>query len=267
MALAVDTLIFDLDDTLIVEEALAEAAFVEAGEPARIRYGLEPESLHLTVRKTCREIWYAFSSHPYCKRIGISSWEGMWAEFTGPDPELKPLRDWAPTYRFTSWKAALQLHGIDDPQLAAEIAEAFPRLRREKHEVFPDTLPTLQHCSSGYSLGLLTNGASDLQRRKIDGAGIGKYFDQVLISGESGFAKPDRRAYELLLLRLGSTAEGSIMIGDRLSTDIQGAQGVGIRSVWVNRSRKSPDSPVIPDWEISSVEELSCILSELSRQG
>jgi putative hydrolase of the HAD superfamily len=265
MTSAVGTLIFDLDDTLIVEEASAEAAFIEAGELARIRYGLDPKCLHQTVRKTCRDIWYAFPSHPYCKRIGISSWEGMWAEFTGADTELKPLRDWAPTYRTTSWKAALQVHGIDDPQLAAEMAEAFPRLRREKHEVFPDTLRTLEHFSPNYSLGLLTNGASDLQRRKIEGAGIGRYFDQVLISGESGFAKPDRRAYELLLSRLGSAARDAIMIGDRLATDVQGAHGVGMRAAWVNRSRKIPDSQVIPDWEISSLGELSRILSELTR--
>jgi hypothetical protein len=52
---AVDTLIFDLDDTLAVEEASAEAAFIEAGELARVRYGLDPRELHTTVRKTCRE--------------------------------------------------------------------------------------------------------------------------------------------------------------------------------------------------------------------
>jgi putative hydrolase of the HAD superfamily len=265
MASAVDTLVFDLDDTLIVEEALAEAAFIEAGELARARYGLDPKSLHRTIRNACRDIWYAFPSHPYCKRIGISSWEGLWAEFTGPDPQLTPLRDWAPIYRTASWNAALQVHGIADPQLAAEMAEAFPRLRRAKNELFPDTLPTLEHFSRDYSLGLLTNGASDLQRRKIEGAGIGRYFDQVLISGESGFAKPDRRAYELLLARLGSTADRAIMIGDRLATDIQGALGAGMRAVWVNRSGKERTGPVTPDWEIFGLEELSRILCELGR--
>jgi putative hydrolase of the HAD superfamily len=262
MASALDTLIFDLDDTLVIEEASAEAAFIETGERAQVRYGMDPQILHRTVRDACRELWYAFPSHPYCKRIGISSWEGMWAEFIGPDPELKPLREWAPTYRAASWQAALQRHGIDDPKLAAEMAELFPGLRRQKHQVFADTRKTLEQLSRGYSLGLLTNGAADLQRRKIAGAGIGEYFDEVGISGETGFAKPDPRAFELLLSRLGSTAERSIMIGDRLSTDIQGAQAAGMRAVWVNRSRKERDSPAIPDWEISSLEEIGSILAE-----
>jgi putative hydrolase of the HAD superfamily len=50
------------------------------------------------------------------------------------------------------------------------------------------------------------------------------------------------------------------MVGDRLSTDIQGAQGVGMRAVWVNRDGKPPDSAIIPEWEITSLEELSLIL-------
>jgi putative hydrolase of the HAD superfamily len=262
MASAIDTLVFDLDDTLIVEEAFAEAAFIETGELAQIRYGLDPRALHRTIRTVCREQWYAFPSHPYCKRIGISSWEGMWSEFLGPDPELKPLREWAPTYRTASWQSALQRHGIDDSELAAEMAETFPRLRRRKHEVFSDARIVLEQFSVGYSLGLLTNGASDLQRWKIAGAGIGEYFHEVAISGETGFAKPDPRAFELLLSRLGSTAEHAMMIGDRLSTDIQGAQGVGMRAVWVNRSRKERDSPIIPDWEISSLEGIGSILAE-----
>jgi putative hydrolase of the HAD superfamily len=114
-------------------------------------------------------------------------------------------------------------------------------------------------------LGLLTNGAADLQRRKIEGAGIGKYFDQVLISGETGWAKPDQRAFELMLSRLGSRTEHTLMIGDRLSTDIVGAQGAGIRAVWVNRSRKEKDSPVVPNWEISSLDEVNSILAELNQ--
>ena len=146
---------------------------------------------------------------------------------------------------------------------ALEMAEAFPRLRRQRHQLFPDTLETLEQLSGKYSLGLLTNGASDLQQRKIAGAGISKYFDHVLISGETGLAKPERRAFELILFHLGSKSDHAIMIGDRLATDIQGAQAAGMRTVWVNRSRKDRDSPTIPDWEISNLSEVKSILIKL----
>jgi putative hydrolase of the HAD superfamily len=263
MACAIDTLIFDLDDTLIVEEASAEAAFLETGELVRTRHGLDPGELHRTVRKTCRDLWYAFPSHPYCKRVGISSWEGMWAEFAGEDPELKPLREWAATYRFESWRDALRSHGIDDPELAAELADRFPRVRRRKHFVYPDAVRTLKKLAGTYSLGLLSNGAPDLQRTKLEGSGLSCYFDQVLIAGEVGFGKPDPRVFTMLLNRLGSTAEKTLMIGDRLETDVQGAHNAGMRAVWMNRSGESNDGSIAPEWEISGLTQLVPILEQL----
>jgi putative hydrolase of the HAD superfamily len=256
----VDTLIFDLDDTLVLEEPSAQAAIIETGELARTRYGLDPRELHTALRKACRELWYSFSSHPYCKRIGISSWEGLWAEFTGEDTNLEALRKWAPTYRFESWRTALSRHGVEDTDLAAELAETFPRIRRAKHVIYEDTNPALALLSKSYSLGLLTNGAPDLQRRKIEGAGIRGFFDQVLVSGDIGIGKPDRRIFEMILTRLNAGPETSLMIGNSLITDVQGAQGAGMRAAWLNRSGKARDDSIIPDWELSGLNELSCML-------
>ncbi|MBN2337244.1 MAG: HAD family hydrolase [Acidobacteria bacterium] len=266
MESALSTLVFDLDDTLMAEESSAEAAFVAAGEPARERYAIDPVALHLTLRKACREIWYAFSEHPYCKRVGISSWEGMWAEFTGPGPELERLRSWAPAYRFESWRAALGRHGVDDPALAGEMAEAFPRLRRRIHVVYPDTLPALGELEN-YALGLLTNGASDLQRRKIEGAGIGGYFREILISGDIGFGKPDPRIYSLMLRRLGAAPRTTLMIGNNLVTDVAAAQRAGMRAVWVNRTGAARAGDVVPDWEIADLSGLGPVLEAAGGVG
>jgi putative hydrolase of the HAD superfamily len=261
MKAAIDALIFDLDDTLVIEEDSAAAAFIETGALAETRYGLDPQALHATVRKVCRELWYAFPSHPYCKKIGISSWEGMWAEFIGPAPELEPLRKWDSTYRFESWRTALLQHGINDADLAAELAEKFVRLRRGRHLVYEDTIGTLEKLTGRYSLGLLTNGASDLQRRKIEGSSVGQYFNEILISGDIGFAKPDPRIFELLLSRLKTTAANTLMIGNNLITDIRAAQNAGLRAIWVNRSGVAPESGIIADWEISRLTQLESILN------
>ncbi len=260
MAATINTLVFDLDDTLVVEQASAEAAIIETAELAQAKYGLDPHEMHTTLRKTCREIWYAFPSHPYCKRVGISSWEGLWAEFIGSNKNLKALRDWAPTYRYESWRASLNRHGIDDPDLAAELAGTFPRLRRCKHAVYPDTIKALKRLSKDYALGLLTNGTPDLQRRKMEGAGVAEYFDQILISGDVGLGKPDKRIFEMILTRLKASPETSLMIGNSLTSDVQGAQGIGMQAVWINRSGKFRDDNVIPDWEISALDELDTIL-------
>jgi putative hydrolase of the HAD superfamily len=264
MVPVVNTLIFDLDDTLVVEEASAEAAFVQTGALARLRYDLDPHLLHTAVRQACRELWYAFPSYPYCKRVGISSWEGMWAEFTGPDPELKALRDWAPTYRRESWRQALLRNKIDDPGLAAQLAETFPGIRRAKQIVYPDSIPTLQQLRGNYVLGLLTNGTPDLQWTKITGAGISGYFEQVLVAGEVGIAKPDPHFYWTFLARLKAEPETTLMIGNSLTLDVQGSQAAGLRAVWVNRSGQACDEAIVPDWEIAGLGELEPILASLS---
>jgi putative hydrolase of the HAD superfamily len=261
MESAIDALIFDLDDTLVVEEASARAAFIQAGMSAQIKHGVDPVELHATVRKTCRRLWYGFSSHPFCRKIGISSWEGMWAEFLGADPEFKALRAWAPAYRFESWRLALLELGIDDRELATELAEAFPRLRRTIHSVYPDVIPTLETLRQKYVLGLLTNGAPDLQRRKLEGAGLAPYFKQVLISGEVGIAKPDRQVFEMLLVRIGAPASRTLMIGDSLERDIRGAHGVGMRAVWINRTGRIRATNIVPDWEIASLDGLFSLIA------
>ncbi len=267
MKAPISVLIFDLDDTLVVEEASAETALIETAKLAQARYGIDPGELHATLRKTCRQLWRSFASHPYCRRVGISSWEGLWAGFIGPDPSLKPLRDWAPHYRHESWRIALCSHGIDDPDMASELAEAFPRLRRQIHIPYEDTIRTLERFSRSHSLALLSNGAPDLQRMKIEGAGISRYFKQMLLSGDVGFGKPDGRILEMLLARLNSRPESALMIGNSLETDIQCAKNAGVRAVWINRNGRQRDDGVVPDWEIAGLDELNRILAAASRNS
>lgn len=253
-------LVFDLDDTLVVEKASAEAAFLKTCEVAKSRYGIEPADLHATVRETCRRIWHASPVRAYCVEIGISSWEALWARFEGADESLRILREWSPTYRHDSWSEALGRHGIDDIDLAHELAEVFPIHRREIHVVYDDVRPALEQFGRTFRLGLLTNGAPDLQREKIAGSGLAGYFDETVVSGEVGFGKPDPRIYETMLSRLAVTADEAVMIGNSLDSDVQGAQAVGMKTVWLNRAAHPRDDTIIPDHEIASLTELMQVL-------
>ena len=249
-------LIFDMDDTLVVEKASAEAAFLETCEVARARYGIDARALHATVRETCRALWHRSPTHAYCRKVGISSWEGLWARFKGDDNNLRVLREWAPRYRRNSWYQALTKHGVDDAKFALELAEAFPGNRRKLHIVYDDVRPTLERLGKSYQLALLSNGAPDLQREKIEGARVGQYFEQIVISGEVGIGKPDARIYHLVLSRFDVTAGEAMMIGDSLRSDVQGAQAVGMKAVWLNRSGRTRDDTVVPDVEVSDLYQL-----------
>ncbi len=255
------TILFDLDDTLVVEEASAEAAFRATCRLAHEQTGVDPETMYTSIRESCRTFWRNSPARPYCLSVGISSWEGLWAQFHGDDDNLRILSEWAPTYRSDSWREALHRCGCErDDAIVEELSETYVRERRMRHIVYDDVLPVLTYCRQKHRLGLLTNGTPDLQRAKLEGSGLGSFFDSVVVSGEVGFGKPDVRIFELALERLGGSAASTIMIGNSLQTDVEPAMKVGMTGVWVNRERKARDASVVPDFEVMSLVELEAIL-------
>ncbi len=258
----IKAVLFDLDDTVLVEVASAEAAFIDTCRLVQDKFGLDPHDFHTILRQKAKKIWYdASPAREYCVRVSVSHWEGLWARYEGADPELKILHDWAGTYRLQSWSQALGAFDIDDPAFAAQLGEEFPRQRRQRHHVYPDVEPVLQSLGKTHKLGLITNGLPCLQREKIKGSGLGHYFDATVISGDVGRAKPDPIIFMTLLSRLGVQPNQAIMVGNSVSSDIGGAQNVGMKGILVDRGDiHGPDDAVIPDGIIESLTELPCYL-------
>jgi putative hydrolase of the HAD superfamily len=231
--------LFDLDDTLVVEQAMAVETFQVVCRRAHDRTGVDADALHQAVRRCARAMWYAAPTADYCKTLGISSWEGLWGRFTSHEA----LREWAPTYQFESWKRGLMELGIQNDAMAAELSSAFAIERRKRHRPFPDAEPVLRELRGHYSIGLITNGASDLQREKLQGARLDGYFDLILASGDIGVGKPDRKIFEHALRELAVDSGTALMVGDNHERDVQGARNVGIRGLWLNRDQPSgPES-------------------------
>ncbi|HWH12807.1 MAG TPA: HAD family hydrolase [Solirubrobacteraceae bacterium] len=250
------TLLFDLDDTLVVEEPAAVAAFEATAACAARRCGLDPARLARDARLHARELWRAAPTHPYCARVGISSWEGLWCRFEGADPSLAALRAWAPTYRHRTWLAALADQAIHDDGLADKLGETFGVERRRRHETFPDVAAALARSRGSHRLGLITNGASCLQREKLDASGLAVHFDAIVVSGDLGVAKPDPAVFRRALTLLDADPRDATMVGDSLPRDVDGAIAAGIRGVWLNRagaSRPAGRSDVI---EIRTLDRL-----------
>ncbi|HDP79653.1 MAG TPA: HAD family hydrolase [Spirochaetes bacterium] len=265
MKKTITTLLFDLDDTLIVEEESARAAFRAAGELAAGRCGLDPADFALRARETARALWHSLPTIGYAKRIGISSWEGLWASFDGDGPDLKRLRELRDHYQITAWQRTLALYGVDDDGLARDLSTAFQTRRRGLHVLFPDTLEVLELLKKDYRLGLVTNGTTDIQRAKIDGGRLAPFFGCIAVSGEFGYAKPDRRIFDFVLKKLGSEPSETLMVGNSLLTDVQGAKNSGMLSVWINHSPHKEDHDAVPDYTAGSLSELPSLLERLNR--
>ena len=250
--------LLDLDDTLVVEEAAAAASFAATAAVAAERHGIDAGAFARRARARARELWRAALTFPYCERIGISSWEGLWCRFEGEVGEIPALRQWAPEYRREAWRRALADHGIEDGPLADELAERFAAERRARHETFADAAPALDALCGRYSLALVTNGASCLQREKLAAAGLADRFDAVIVAGDVGAAKPDRAIFERALQAVGAQAREAVMVGNSVEKDVDGATAAGIRAIWVNRGGEPGPPGVLA---VRDLGELPALLS------
>ena len=148
----------------------------------------------------------------------------------------------------------------DNGTLAEQLAEIFIRERRKLHVVYDDVVPVLEYFRPRCKLGLMTNGAPDLQRRKLDGSGLEHFFDTVVVSGEVEVGKPDTRIFEIALDQLNASPESTAMIGNRLDSDIEPALKLGMKAIWLNRDGKKANDSITPTAEIQDLTKLKEIL-------
>ena len=93
----------------------------------------------------------------------------------------------------------------------------------------------------GVTVGILTNGPSWMQRRKLEVSRVGAEVDAIAISGEIGVAKPETAAFTTALALLGTAPYETAMIGDSLANDVEGAIAAGFASVvWMNGGHDPP---------------------------
>jgi putative hydrolase of the HAD superfamily len=254
-------ILFDLDDTLVVEEPAAVAAFSATAAWAAARAEVEPVRLARDARARARELWYAAPTHPFCKSVGISSWEGLWCRYEGDGEDLRALRAWAPEYRREAWRLALADQGVDDAELAAALGERFGVERRMRHETFDDAAPTLDALRDGHAFVLVTNGASCLQREKLAASGLADRFDAVVVSGDLVTAKPDPVVFAHALQAVGCEPHEAVMVGDNLANDVGGALAAGLGAVWLNRDGRERPADRTDLCEIAGLEELPAVLA------
>ncbi|MFZ5814716.1 MAG: HAD family hydrolase [Bacillota bacterium] len=237
----IKAILFDLDETIILDEPVMREAFLAAAELARPR-GADPERLVSRAWETARRLWAEGPYHGYCDRIGHSAGEGLWARYDrGEHPAIAGLRAWAPGYRLAVWREALAEQQMADEALAAAMAERFGQVRR-RYPRFPEIDPLLAALRErGYRLGIVTNGVPDLQREKLAGCGVAHLFDASVVSGEIDCGKPDPGIFRHICGELGVEMGECVMVGDNPGRDVAGAIASGMRSVWVQRHGREPD--------------------------
>jgi 2-haloacid dehalogenase len=117
------------------------------------------------------------------------------------------------------------------------------------------------YLGSRYRLAIITNGIQEVQAPRIDASSIRGCLSGVVISEAVGCSKPSPRIFERAaeLLDFHDKA-GMIMVGDSLSSDIQGGINYGIDTCWANLGAVKNETSIVPSFEIRSLGELRFIL-------
>ncbi|KOY82258.1 HAD family hydrolase [Lysinibacillus macroides] len=262
--MGINTIIFDLDDTLLWDKKSVKTAFERTCDYAATIHNVNAGELEEAVRKEARALYEGYETYDYTVLIGINPFEGLWGSFDDPTDSFQKMKDIAPTYRAAAWTKGLAALGIDDAELGAELGERFVAERKVSPFLYEDTFAVLDELKGKYQLVLLTNGAPSLQNLKLEiTPEIAPYFDHIIISGDFGKGKPDASIFEHVMEKAGITANDAIMVGDNLNTDILGSSRVGMRNVWINRENIVANSAVTPTYEVNSLTALLALINKL----
>jgi putative hydrolase of the HAD superfamily len=104
-----------------------------------------------------------------------------------------------------------------------------------KRSPYSGVIPCLDHFA-GHALGIISNGRSSKQRKKLDNLGIAQRFSTVVVSGDLGIAKPAAGIFRSACMAAGREPSECVYVGDDLESDAEGSMQAGLNAIWLNRN-------------------------------
>ena len=222
-------LLFDLDNTLFDFDASERQAFRRA---------------------LCRQ-GFPFSQKLYERYHEINA--HLWHQF---DQALLPSKEFLLTERFRQFLAEHKLTG-DAEQMNRDMLSALGEIAIP----FPDALTLCQTLSENHKLFAITNAVESVQRSRFAASPLAPYFTEVFISETIGYGKPRFEFFEYVMRTVpGMTKENTLIIGDSLSSDIQGANNAELPCCWYNPKGLPRPEDLRIDYEVRSLPEILSIV-------
>ena len=226
-----DLILFDVDHTLLDFEASEEHA-LELCWKEYFHQAVDFESYVFAFRKINLALWHEVE--------------------TG---KLKPAQ--VSEERARRSLRHFGFSGGDAPNLGTRYSEGLAAIAKW----LPRAEATLRSIASRYKVGLVTNGLTAVQHPRADALDIKPLLCTFQISEEAGIMKPRAGIFEKALQEAGSIAEQTLMVGDSVSSDWQGAINAGIDFCWVRPvNAKHPFNFPKPRFAIECVGELDALL-------
>lgn len=217
------TVLFDLDHTLLDTDGSFEHAFAAAMASIGVAD--------------------AASTRPLFDEINGTLWAEVERGHLNPN-DLHPRR----------FEQLVDRLGADADPLVA--ATAFADGHAQNAQLFPGARSLIEAAAERYTTAIITNGVAAIQHGVLGQLGLSETFDAVIISSEVDVNKPAPAFFDAAFERLGiDDRSTSLVVGDSLTSDIQGGANAGIDTLWLNWRGADP-SPVEPTHTVRSIAEL-----------
>ena len=139
---------------------------------------------------------------------------------------------------------------------AEKLFDSYQEIYEKNWKTFDDAEEVLDELKTKYKLAIVSNGNSMQQRKKIKLTGLDKYFKDIFISEEVGYAKPQKEIFLIACKAINVKPENAVMIGDKYKVDIEGSINAGLNAIWINRKNEKIDYK----WRIKELKELKEVL-------
>jgi putative hydrolase of the HAD superfamily len=124
-----------------------------------------------------------------------------------------------------------------------EIANDYIEYLTDNNHLFDGAIEVLEYLKPKYKLHIITNGFANVQEKKINNALLSSYFNTITNSELAGVKKPNSIIFDYAVNSAKASKENSIMIGDCLEADVNGALNAGLDAIFFNEKKmEAPDN-------------------------
>ena len=146
---------------------------------------------------------------------------------------------------------------------AQACARAYEKNLSIGHYFLPGAEEAVDRLHKKYRLFLASNGTASVQKGRMTSANLYRFFEKVFVSQEIGHNKPSKAYFDGCFAQIpGFDPKKAMIVGDSLSSDIQGGINAGIATVWVNPEHKECGA-IRPDYEIEALSQLEALLERI----